>query len=252
MRIVEPQRDASPPAPSVRRRSARHHTRTHHRVAAARREHIAHQASGSRVTAPPAEAGRAAQPPAKTDNGTDDAAIREQVAVATALAERMTALGAPAPKPDGNDPAKPEPAKQEPGKPDQAKQDQPRQDRPDAQPADKARPATEAKTAAAGEEPRPNRLVAVVMVRPGVHSLADLRGKVIAIDERYVPSISKITAAMSAAGAPEVLLLEGQTTAISRLTNGEMTAAIVALVSPEAAEVFPQVSGYKFFRVALP
>ncbi|MCL8482718.1 MULTISPECIES: hypothetical protein [Bradyrhizobium] len=101
------------------------------------------------------------------------------------------------------------------------------------------------------EVPADTHLVAVLMARPNVRALADLSGKVIAIDERYAKSNAKITAAMNAAGASEVLLLEGQATAITRLTNGEVSAAVVALASPEAAEAFPKIAGFRLFSVML-
>ncbi|UFZ07432.1 hypothetical protein LQG66_14440 [Bradyrhizobium ontarionense] len=102
------------------------------------------------------------------------------------------------------------------------------------------------------EAPGDTHLVAVVLARPNVHAIADLSGKVIAIDERYAKSNARITAAMSTAGASEVLLLEGQATAITRLTNGEVAAAVVALASPEAAEAFPKIEGFRLFSVVLP
>ncbi|GLH80522.1 hypothetical protein SSBR45G_54310 [Bradyrhizobium sp. SSBR45G] len=101
------------------------------------------------------------------------------------------------------------------------------------------------------EGPADDHLVAILLARPTVRSLADLSGKVIAIDERYTKSNPKITAAMNAAGASEVLLLEGQATAITRLSGGEVSAAVVALASPEAAEAFPKIAGFRVFSVAL-
>ncbi|MGJ4952083.1 hypothetical protein [Bradyrhizobium sp. HKCCYLS20291] len=101
------------------------------------------------------------------------------------------------------------------------------------------------------EAPADTHLVAVLLARPAVRSLADLTGKVIAIDERYAKSNAKITTAMNAAGASEVLLLEGQATAITRLSNGEVSAAVVALASPEAAEAFPKIAGFRVFSVML-
>jgi hypothetical protein len=96
------------------------------------------------------------------------------------------------------------------------------------------------------------RLVAVVMARPSVKALPDLSGKMIAIDERYAGSNGRITVAMTAAGAPDVLLLEGKSTAINRLSDGEVMAAVVALASPDAADAFPQLAGFNVFRVPLP
>lgn len=102
------------------------------------------------------------------------------------------------------------------------------------------------------QAPADTHLVAVLLTRPGVRAISDLSGKVIAIDERYAKSNARITAAMSAAGASEVLLLEGQATAITRLNNGEVAAAVVALASPEAAEAFPKIEGFRIFSVMLP
>jgi len=155
---------------------------------------------------------RAATAPA-TSSSSSGASVQEQVAVATALAERITALSTlPAPNP----------------KPDAA-------------------PRSEGVAASA-----PPRLVAVLMVRPGVRAITDLRGRIVAIDERYAAAHNKVTAGMAAAGASDVQLMQGQGTAINRLTNGEVPAAIVAVVVPEAAEAFPEIAGYKTFRVPLP
>jgi hypothetical protein len=141
------------------------------------------------------------------------ASVQEQVAVATALADRITALST---LPASN------------GKPD---------------------PAPRGESIAV---PAPSRLVAVLMVRPGVRAISDLRGRIIAIDERYATAHNKVAAGMAAAGAAEVQLMQGKGTAINRLTNGEVAAAIVALVAPEAAEAFPEIAGYNTFRVPLP
>ena len=54
-----------------------------------------------------------------------------------------------------------------------------------------------------------------------------------------------------AAGAPEVQLSEGQTTAINRLIDGEVPAAVLALVSPGVAEGYPAIAGFKTFHIPL-
>ena len=94
-------------------------------------------------------------------------------------------------------------------------------------------------------------LVAVLMAHPDIGSVSDLSRKTIAIDERYSATSSSIRTAIVAAGAPEVQVSEEQTAAIKRLTNGEVPAAVVALVSPDAAEVFPEIAGFRIFRVPL-
>ena len=151
-----------------------------------------------------------AAPPASSANAT----VQEQVAVATALAERITALS-----------RLPVPNKDLPGV---------------------------AARSDAAVMPAPNRLVVVLMVRPGVRAVSELRGRVVAIDERYVSSRDKLSAAMAAAGAADVQLMQGQGTAINRLTNGEVAAAIVALVVPEASDAFPEIAGFRIFRIPLP
>ena len=92
-------------------------------------------------------------------------------------------------------------------------------------------------------------LVAVVMARPGVKTLSELAGKTIAIDDRYSAANGTVRTAIVAAGAPAVQLSEGQTTAMNRVTNGEVPAAVVALVTSDAAEAFPAISGYMMFHV---
>jgi hypothetical protein len=46
-------------------------------------------------------------------------------------------------------------------------------------------------------------------------------------------------------------LSEGQTTAINRVAGGKVPAAVLALVSVEAAEAFPEIAGFGIFRVPL-
>jgi hypothetical protein len=94
-------------------------------------------------------------------------------------------------------------------------------------------------------------LVAVLMTRPDIKSVSDLTGRNIAIDERYSASNGSVRTAIVAAGAPEVQLSEGQTTAIDRLVKGEVPAAVLALVSADAAEAFPEIAGFRIFHVPL-
>ena len=58
-------------------------------------------------------------------------------------------------------------------------------------------------------------------------------------------------AAMAAAGAAEVQLVPGQTKAIDRVIGGEVPASVLILASPDAAEGFPDIAGFKIFRVPL-
>jgi TRAP-type uncharacterized transport system substrate-binding protein len=138
--------------------------------------------------------------------------ILEQVAAATALAEHVTAAAAV------------------------------------AAPEQKAN--TAEKTAAAPPNDT-DVLVALLMARPEIKSVSDLASKNIAIDDRQSASSDSVRTAIAAAGAGEAQLSEGQTKAISRLISGEVPAAVLTLVSPEAAEWFPDIAGFKIFRVPL-
>src|SRR5882724_5455000 len=142
----------------------------------------------------------------------DARTILEQVAAATALAEHVTAAAAV------------------------------------AAPEQKAN--TAEKTGAAPPNDT-DLLVALLMARPEIKSVSDLASKNIAIDDRQSASSDSVRTAIAAAGAGEVQLSEGQTKAISRLISGEVPAAILTLVSPEAAEWFPDIVGFKIFRVPL-
>jgi hypothetical protein len=94
-------------------------------------------------------------------------------------------------------------------------------------------------------------LVAIVMVRLEIRSVSDLTGKNVAIDERYSPSSVDVRIAIVAAGAPEVQLSAAPNTAINRLVNGEVPAAVVALVSADSAADFPEIAGFRTLQVPL-
>ena len=95
-------------------------------------------------------------------------------------------------------------------------------------------------------------LVAVLVAGPDVKSVSDLAGKTIAIDDRYSEtSMSRVRAAMAAAGAPDVQLSKGQTTAINRLVSKQVPAAVVGLLSASAADSFPELPRLKTFQVPL-
>jgi len=46
-------------------------------------------------------------------------------------------------------------------------------------------------------------------------------------------------------------LSSGETKAIDRWVSGDVPAVVLALVSPDAAETFPEIAGFKVFRVPL-
>jgi len=95
-------------------------------------------------------------------------------------------------------------------------------------------------------------LVAVLVAGPDVKSVSDLAGKTIAIDDRYSEtSIGRVRTAMAAAGALEVQLSKGQTTAINRLVGKEVAAAVVGLVSASAADSFPERPRFRTLQIPL-
>ncbi len=142
--------------------------------------------------------------------------IQEQVAAATELAERMTAATAG------------------PQDSEQIASSTGRSDRLETAPSDNS-------------DPR----VAILMARPEIKVVSDLSGKEIAIDGKQSASSGNIRAAIVAAGAAEVQVSEDQTQVINRLILAQVPAAVLALVSPEAAEAFPEITGFRIFRVPL-
>jgi len=93
--------------------------------------------------------------------------------------------------------------------------------------------------------------VALVMARPEIKSVSDLASKNIAIDARLSASNSNVRTAIVSAGAADIQLSEAQAGAIDRVISGESPAAVLTLVSPEAADQFPDVAGYKIYRIQL-
>jgi ABC-type amino acid transport substrate-binding protein len=110
---------------------------------------------------------------------------------------------------------------------------------------------TDTEKSAASSPNDSDHLVAVLMARPEIKSVSDLAGKSVAIDIRQSASNGSVRTAIAAAGAAEVQLSGGQTTAINRVASGEVPAAVLALVSAEAAEAFPEIAGFRIFRVPL-
>jgi hypothetical protein len=93
--------------------------------------------------------------------------------------------------------------------------------------------------------------VAILMARPEIKSVPDLAGRSIAIDDRQSAFGGNVRSAMAAAGAAEVQLTTSQTKAIDRIIGGEVEASVLTLASPEAAEEFPEIAGFKIFRIPL-
>jgi hypothetical protein len=107
---------------------------------------------------------------------------------------------------------------------------------------------------ALAERASPNdtdHLIALVMARAEIKSVSDLANKDIAIEDGQSASSASLRTAVAAAGATEAQLSESRTRAIDRLVDGEVPAAVLALVSPEAAEWFPEIKGFRIFRIPL-
>ena len=96
-----------------------------------------------------------------------------------------------------------------------------------------------------------DNLVALVLARPEITSLSDLNNKNIAIEEKQSAASGSVSAALMAAGAAEVQFSEAKAGAIEQLIKGEVPAAVLTLASREAAEWFPDIEGFRTFRVPL-
>ncbi|SDT00380.1 hypothetical protein [Bradyrhizobium canariense] len=104
----------------------------------------------------------------------------------------------------------------------------------------------------ASEQPNKTDLVVYLLIaRPEIKLVSDLTSKIIAVDEGHSGSGDNVRIAIAAAGAPEVKLSGSQANAVDRVFSGEVAAAVLTAVSPEAAESFPDVPGYKIFRIPL-
>jgi len=91
--------------------------------------------------------------------------------------------------------------------------------------------------------------VAIVVAGPEVKSVADLAGKIIAIDDRHLNLHARIQAAFVVAGATDSLLTTSETKAADRLLSGKASAAVLTLVYPETG--FSAIEGYSVFRISL-
>jgi hypothetical protein len=112
-------------------------------------------------------------------------------------------------------------------------------------------PLSDAEKKASAPPNNANNLVALLMARPEIKSVSDLTNKKIAIDDRQSASNDSVRTAIAAAGATEVQLSSGQTRAIDRLISGEVPAAVLTSAYPETSEWFPEIAGFKIFRIPL-
>jgi TRAP-type uncharacterized transport system substrate-binding protein len=77
-----------------------------------------------------------------------------------------------------------------------------------------------------------DNMIALVMARSDIKSVADLAGKDVAIDDPQWVSSGIVRTAIAAAGATD-------------------PAAVLTLVSKEAGDWFPEIAGFRVFRVPL-
>jgi hypothetical protein len=94
-------------------------------------------------------------------------------------------------------------------------------------------------------------LVALLLSRPDVKSATTLNGLNVAIDRAQSAVEEDIRIALAAAGAADARLSIGDASPLDRLVSGDVQAAVVKLVSPDAAEAFPDIKGFKVLRVPL-
>lgn len=97
----------------------------------------------------------------------------------------------------------------------------------------------------------PDSMVALLISRPDVKSLASLSGKTVAIGEAQSAKKDDIRTALVAAGATEVEVSTSDSEALDRVVNDQVPAAVVGLVSVDAADAFPDTKGFNVFRVPL-
>jgi len=177
------------------------------------------------LAAPPnstINAAPAAEPSANAgDAGTKTSAVQDQVIAATVLAEQLTSSATARPELHAMN-----------GEPHNGA----------AIPAD---------SNVAASPNASDALVALVMSRPEIKSVADLAGRNVAIDGQRSGSANDVRTALVAAGAGEVQLSIGDAKAVDRLVDGEVPAAVLTLVSSDAAKTFPEIAGYNVFRIPL-
>jgi hypothetical protein len=103
-----------------------------------------------------------------------------------------------------------------------------------------------------GSVPKYDPRVALVIAKSQTLSLPELARKSVAIDGDLSKWDAAIRTALVAAGAPEVQISEDQQhKAIDRLLRDEVPAAILGLVSSDAADSIPEIDGYHIFRTPL-
>lgn len=94
-------------------------------------------------------------------------------------------------------------------------------------------------------------LVVLLISRSDVKSASALNGLSIAIDVAQSGVEEDLRSSLVAAGAVETQLSVSDASPLDRLVSGEVPAAVLNLVSPAAADAFPEIKGFKVLRVPL-
>jgi hypothetical protein len=94
-------------------------------------------------------------------------------------------------------------------------------------------------------------LVVLLISRSDVKSASALNGLSIAIDAAQSAVEENIRSSLVAAGAVETQLSVSDAIPLDRLVRGEVPAAVLHLVSPAAADAFPEIKGFKVLRIPL-
>ena len=121
-----------------------------------------------------------------------------------------------------------------------------------AAPDDADKVATASPGAPTSDELRANSdsgLILIVLAGPGVKSAADLRDKSVLIAGVSEVSTDTLAASFASAGADKVILKQGDIGELDQLMRGEVSAAVIAAVSPGAASAFHEVNGFQTLRV---
>ena len=174
------------------------------------------------ITVPPATLEIAALPAAAVAAASAPRTLQEQVVEATGMADRVTAITV-AREPAGVS------------------------ENPEIESAE----ASDTGKTASGSADNSDNLVALVLARPEINSLSDLNNKNIAIEEKQSAASGSVSAALMAAGAAEVRFSDAKAGAINQLISGEVPAAVLTLASREAAEWFPDIAGFRTFRIPI-
>jgi hypothetical protein len=93
--------------------------------------------------------------------------------------------------------------------------------------------------------------VVLLISRSDVKSAFALNGLSIAIDTVQSGVEKDIRSALVAAGVAETLLSFSNASPLDRLFSGEVPAAVLNMVSPGAAEAFPEIKGFRVLRFPL-